>query len=244
MFTWMMGLYCAIAAAGYLAIVKYELDFSVEELGSVIKFIAAHLLLMVLALLWPLVILAVILNFIFPHLFKESSILGVNGAIQSAQEEMEDLRASPPYCTNTILFYSELSRSELKGKFYFSALDALQADNLKNVTGEVSRLNQEPIIKKWLLNRNEADSTPVSVPAELDRFEFIALDLIKAGKGEVICPECEQKYSNNLLKVIDDEFGVGWNGIQISCPQEHLLFYPLTMHIMGIPSWLTKEESN
>ncbi len=243
MFSWMIGLYCVIAAAGYIAIVKYELDFSVDELGSVIKFIAAHLLLMVLALLWPLVIFAVILSFIFSNLFKESSILDVNEAIQSAQEEMEDLMASPPYCSNTIAFKGKSRHSSFEGTFYFSALDALQADNLKNVTGEVSRLNQEPIIKKWLLNRNDSDNSPVHTPKALDRFEFIALDLIMAGKGEVLCSECNKTYSNKLLKVYEDRLDVGWNGTKIICPEEHMLFYPRTIHIMGAPSW-SAEEAN
>ena len=183
-------------------------------------------------LFWPLVL---IFLFIYSQFMsKDSEGFSFSETIEHGQKEIEEQWASPPYCSQNISYQPTDGATSTKGaEFIFSAGDV--EHYFKNVDldlEEISRLNQDPVIYKWVQNRNSNDIKPTQVPDNLDQFQYVALSLINSSKGFVSCTLCEHEYKCADLKIIEDDLKPGWNGVQISCPKGHLLFYPQTTHIL------------
>ena len=233
---WLSSIYLIIALVLYIALLKsvacdMEPNPEVKFAGAII-----HLFLFVGSIFWPLLLVVLFINEKF--LNKEDKAWNASKMIEKGQEEIESQWASPPYCSQIVSYQPSYGLSEtIDAEFIFKADDVERYfSDIDLSSTQISRLNQEPVIHKWVKNRNLNDTKPTPVPDNLDRFQYVALDLIKNSKGYVACSACGLEYKCADLGVIGDDIKPSWNGLKVSCPNGHLLFYPKTTHILVRPS--------
>ncbi len=232
---WLSSIYLLIALVFYIAFLKnIACDLEPNPEFKYAK-ILIHSFLFLGAILWPLLLILLFLNEKFFN--KGTEFFNAVKLIEDGQKEIEELLILTPYCSQTISYKPRYGLSEtIDAEFYFHANDVERYLDKSNLNlAHASRLNQEPVIHKWIKNRNQNDNKPTSVPVNLDRFEYIALDLIKNLKGYVYCSACENEYQCADLNIVEDDIKPSWNGVKVCCPEGDLLFYPKTTHILMHP---------
>ncbi|GAC08917.1 hypothetical protein [Paraglaciecola chathamensis] len=90
---------------------------------------------------------------------------------------------------------------------------------------------QEHYIHRWLRTYDPALFVCNVVPTSFDRFEYIAADMIEAGKGQVHCKSCDTVYDASDIKAVDGGQG-GWILGELYCPNDHLLARRKKIHFM------------
>lgn len=230
---WLKSIYLIISLALYIALVKSIVSDLESSSESKFSRIIIHILILLGALFWPLSLALLIIN--EKLINKDDDVWGGSKMIEKGQKEMEDQWASPPYCSQKISYQPSFGLAEtVKAEFVFLSDDVERyLDNVDINFEQISRFNQEPVIHKWIKSRNVNDTIPTEVPVNLDRFQYIALDLIKSSKGCVTCFTCGHEYKCDDINLVEDDLKPSWNGIQVKCPKDHLLFYPRTIHVLA-----------
>ena len=90
---------------------------------------------------------------------------------------------------------------------------------------------QEHYIHRWLRTYDPTLFVCNVVPTSFDRFEYIASDMIEAGKGQVHCKSCDTVYEASDIKTGDEGQG-GWILGAMHCPKDHLLARRKKIHFM------------
>ncbi|QHJ12687.1 hypothetical protein FX988_02945 [Paraglaciecola mesophila] len=113
----------------------------------------------------------------------------------------------------------------------------VQALNVRNELNEWINTNrkavkQEHYIHRWLRTYDPALYVCNVVPNSFDRFEYIASEMIEAGKGQAHCKSCNTVYDASDIKAVDGGQG-SWIFGELYCPKEHLLARRKKIHFMG-----------
>lgn len=90
---------------------------------------------------------------------------------------------------------------------------------------------QEHYIHRWLRTYDPTLFVCNVVPTSFNRFEYIASDMIEAGKGQVHCKSCDTVYEASDIKTGDEGQG-GWILGAMHCPKAHLLARRKKIHFM------------
>ena len=168
--------------------------------------------------LWPLIVIKPQNLIDLAELFA-----GPYGMAKRMREE-ELLRQHPPPCGRTVRYQQSPGRNEETfGEFTFNSADLERG--LVATLGEHPHLadDHEGAILNWLLQRDDSIKTPTDVPDAWHRFQFIADDELRAGRGEIYCLECNAKITPSMLKPADDAGLPGRNSARLLCPNDHPL---------------------
>lgn len=176
--------------------------------------------------LWPLLLIRP------QNLFDPGNIFKDSFGLAQRRREQDHLLENPPPCGAIIRYRPQRGGyEETYGEFLFSAADVEQSLH--------DRLNQHPhlsnddegAILNWLQHRNETLKNPSDVPSVWDRFQYIASDLISAGRFEAHCLQCEIDISGDELIAKNDCGLSGWIVDRLTCPSGHVLLAVKTMHL-------------
>lgn len=177
---------------------------------------------------WPLL-------FIKPANLADPSNLFRGGLVDFAakQRERDQLWNNPPPCGPRIRYRQGHGRyEETYGEFILDASDV--ESKLREHLRNASNLEEddEGAILYWLQHRDDSISEPTEVPDAWWRFQYVANDLVRSGKGSVYCHKCEKEINKERL-VNDDDCGKpGWNFDRIACPNGHRLLVVERLRIL------------
>ena len=178
-------------------------------------------------LLWPLTLIRP------GNLIDPSKLFEGNYGIAARKREQSRMSVNPPPCGAQVLYqqYQGLDE-ETFGEFTFKSTDVENA--LAVTLGENPQLEKadEGSILNWLRRRDDAITKATPVPSTWGRFEFIADDLVRKGRGEVRCLKCETPILISKLLRQDDIGKPGWNFNRLLCPNNHQLLVVEKMHIL------------
>ena len=197
---------------------RYDWNYSKGNiLGSFIFFVV----------LWPLVLIKP------QHLIDPTELFKETFNIAGHRRERDHLWENPPPCGSVIRYRQEYDEyRETYGEFLFRTVDVEQAlcDRLE----ESPRLadDDEGAILNWINRRSKRSVEPTDVPSTWRRFQFVANDLVRAGKAEVRCLKCGMALEMNQLVFDDDRGRPGWNYDRLACPQGHKLLVVERAHIL------------
>nr|WP_166426137.1 hypothetical protein [Paraglaciecola sp. 20A4] len=90
---------------------------------------------------------------------------------------------------------------------------------------------EEHYIYRWLRTYDPTLFVCNVVPTSFNRFEYIASDMIEAGKGQVHCKTCSKVYAASEIKRADEGTS-GWVFGVMHCPNGHLLARCKKIHFM------------
>ena len=107
----------------------------------------------------------------------------------------------------------------------------IDTETSARVTLHNGQNTQEHYIHRWLRTYDPTHYVCNVVPNTFDRFEYIASDMIGAGKGQVHCKSCDTVYAASEIKAGDEDTG-GWILGAMHCPKEHLLARRKTIHFL------------
>jgi hypothetical protein len=181
-------------------------------------------------LLWPLILMPP-RNLIEPAKLFEGSF-GRAGLAARAREE-ERLQLSPPPCGAVLLYrQGRGGYEETFGEFTFRSVDVEEALVGKLRDHPHLAADHEGSILKWLRQRDESITTPTPIPAAWSRFQYIADDLLRNGRGEAHCLACNKPIPKNEWFQKDDQGRSGWNFNKLVCPNNHRLLVVERIHLV------------
>ena len=158
--------------------------------------------------------------------------LNVRKLLKEAEKERERLWKHPPPCGSVIRYTQKYGYEERHGEFLFSAADVER--ELKNALRENPHLvnTDEGALLNWVQRRDDSVTEPTDVPLIWDRFKYVANDLVRAGKADIFCMECESAIGADQITTNDDSGKPSWNFDRVICPQGHKLLVVETVHLM------------
>lgn len=139
----------------------------------------------------------------------------------------------PERCGTVVAYRQPPSREpETFGEFLFEATDVAGA--------LVSRLRESPhliegeegLVLTWLEHRDPRKVKPTNVPLVWSRFQYIADDLIREGRGKVRCLRCDRTFLTGDLIPKDDRARPGWNFDRLHCPGGHPILVVEKVHLL------------
>lgn len=193
-------------------------------------------------LFWPLLVFKPA-KLIRPIFQFSGDFLGRNPAVD--ERKRAKFMSQPPLCGKTVSYRPPLlfpGWKNVNGEFLFSASDAQSTavtkwrsdPNLPGIGGAIW----------WLALRDESIAETAPVPDILVNFDKIALDMIDAKLGQVICPECNKTYFNSELDSFTTKC-VRTVYKHFICPAKHELFvYELMHFFLKRVEDNTEEEKN
>ena len=144
-----------------------------------------------------------------------------------------ELRENPPPCGSVIRYRQGRGRyGETYGEFLFPAVEVEQALRKRLIGSPNLSKDDEGAILNWLLHRDDALTYPTDVPSAWPRFQYVANDMIRAGKAKVRCLKCGADLTSGQLTANDDRRESGWNFGQLACPNGHDLISVETAHVL------------
>ena len=184
---------------------------------------------LILAVLWPLVLMC------RPSLLRDPSPLW-----ESRREPAFTLPAirldggvpeSPPRCGKFIRF-AHCGRFESEcGELTCLAEDVLLQLPAESMGGG-GVLSEEAWLRGWIEARDESVLVAVAVPDTLRRFHFIVEPLLESGRVQVYCRKCQSAVPTRSLLTDHDEAGrPGWQFHRYLCPARHVLLVVEQMHL-------------
>jgi len=130
---------------------------------------------------WPLMLMRP-RNLIDPRKLFEGSF-GIAGRMRIRAELLEN----PPPCGPVIRYRQSYGRyEETYGEFLFPASDVEQALRKLLIESPNVLKDDEGGILNWLLHRDDALTYPTDVPSAWPRFQYVANDMIRAGKARCV----------------------------------------------------------
>jgi hypothetical protein len=162
---------------------------------------------------------------------KDGGSLDFEKMLDDAQEERARLRENPPPCGLLIHYAQEYGYGETHGEFQFKAADVEQ--ELKNFLRENPHLtnDDEGAILNWTKGCDESFTEPTDVPSIWSRFQYVANNLVRAGKAEIYCRECNAVIGVDQIGTNDDHGKRGWNFDRVVCPHGHTLIAVESVHL-------------
>lgn len=146
------------------------------------------------------------------------------------EKQQIEFMMNPPPCGETVEFRISDAHDGLVGSIYwFDAGDVQTA--AKKMIKHDPRMTGLRELAKWTSMRDAGQPSPSLVSPLLSTFSHIAFELIEAGKGQVLCPQCERLYQATDLDE-GDRMNGGYFSKTFSCPEKHELINRLEMHIM------------
>lgn len=179
------------------------------------------------AVLWPLTLIRPRILIDPRNLFEDSF------GIAARMRERDQLRENPPPCGSLIRYRQEHGPyTETYGEFLFQAPQVEQALR-QHLSGAPNLFNDDDgVILNWTCGRDEALIEPPDVPSAWARIEFVANDLIRAGKADVKCLKCAIDIEQSKIVTDDDRGRAGWNYDRLLCPNGHNLLVVRRFHIL------------
>jgi len=141
------------------------------------------------------------------------------------------LRENPPPCGSVIRYVQDCVYEGVHGEFLFKATDVEQ--QIEGILKENPHLAQgdEGAILNWVKGRDESLTGPTSIPSSWARFQYMADDLVRAGKAEIHCTKCGAVIGADQLATDDDSGKRGWNFDRIACQHGHNLLVVESVHL-------------
>ncbi len=181
-------------------------------------------------LLWPLVVIKP------QNLIDPAELFSGPYHLAARMREEELLRSHPPACGQTVRYRQSPGRgTETFGEFTFSSVDLEKATVATLQENPHLANDHESAILNWLRQRNDSIKTPTAVPEAWWRFQFIADDELRAGRGKISCLKCNTQIPDRLLRQQDDCGNVGWNFDRLICPAGHPLLAFGSVHLSVRP---------
>ena len=186
------------------------------------------------ALLWPVVVIKP------QNLINPAELFSGPYHLAARMREEELLRSYPPACGETVRYRQSPGRgNETFGEFTFNSVDLERATIATLQENPNLAKEHEGAILNWLRQRDDSIKTPTAVPEAWWRFQFIADDELRAGRGEIYCLKCNTQIPDRLLRKQDDGGNAGWNFDRLICPAGHPLLDFESVHL----SVRTREDS-
>lgn len=179
------------------------------------------------SLLWPLT------AFRLKLLLDPRALFTDEYGMAARSRERNKLWETPPPCGDVVLYTQGHARfgQTTSGEFLFSASDVESVLVQKLRENPHLASDDEGAILKWVRNRQARHgSTPV--PSVWLKFQYVADDLIRAGKGQVRCLQCVETFPTGELIPKDDRGLPGWNFDRLKCPRGHPLLVVEGAHIL------------
>jgi hypothetical protein len=177
--------------------------------------------------LWPLMLFKP-KNLIDPRKLFEGSF-GIAGRMRVRAE----LLKNPPPCGSVICYRQGCGRyEETYGEFLFPAVEVEQALRKRLIESPKLSRDDEGAILNWLLRRDDTLTYATDMPSEWARFQYVANNMIRAGKAKVRCLKCESELSSGQLVANDDHGKSGWNFDRLACPNGHNLIVVESAHVL------------
>lgn len=177
-------------------------------------------------LLWPLVLIKPM------ALIKPADLFSGPYGMAARMREEELLRQYPPPCGQTVRYRQSPGRNvETFGEFTFNSADLEKALVAKLQEHPHLADDHEGAILNWLRQRDDSIKTPTDVPDAWHRFQFIADDELRAGRGKSFCLKCNDQIPGIGLREEDDHGIPGWNFDRLLCQQGHPLLVVESVHI-------------
>lgn len=181
-------------------------------------------------LLWPLLLMTP-RDLIDPQKLLKGGVGFVDFAARAREEER--LHLSPPPCGAAILYRQDRGGyEETFGEFAFRSVDVEEALAGKLRDHPHLAADHEGSILNWLRQRDESIATPTPIPAAWSRFQYVADDLLRNGRGEVRCLACDKPIPKSELLQKDDQGRPGWNFNRLVCPYNHRLLVVERIHLV------------
>ena len=186
------------------------------------------------ALLWPVVVIKP------QNLINPAELFSGPYHLAARMREEDLLRSYPPACGETVRYRQSPGRgNETFGEFTFNSVDLERATIATLQENPNLAKEHEGAILNWLRQRDDSIKTPTAVPEAWWRFQFIADDELRAGRGEIYCLKCNTQIPDRLLRKQDDGGNAGWNFDRLICPAGHPLLDFESVHL----SVRTREDS-
>jgi hypothetical protein len=160
-----------------------------------------------------------------------SGSLNFGKMLKDAQEEQDRLWENPPPCGPLIRYVQHCVYEDVHGEFLFKVADVEQ--QIKGILQENPHLanGDEGAILNWIKRRDESLTEPTGVPSAWARFEYVANDLVRAGKAEIHCTKCGTVIGSDQLATNDDSGKRGWNFDRVACQHGHNLLVAESVHL-------------
>lgn len=157
-----------------------------------------------------------------------SSLFGGNKEEKALKEAYE----AP--CGEVIRFRQDHARfgEETFGEFLFSAAAVEKVLIARLRESPHLANNDEGAMVNWVHRRDRYSDAPTDVPPLWSRFQYVADELIRAGKGKVRCRKCDETFPTGSLIPKDDRGRPGWNFGRLLCLHGHNLLIVERAHIL------------
>ena len=158
--------------------------------------------------------------------------LNVSKMIDEAQEERRRLWENPPPCGSVIRYIPKYGYEETHGEFLFQATDVEQELQERLQLNPRLANGDDGSILRWVQGCDESVTEPTAVPSIWVRFQYVADDLIRAGKAEIYCQKCQATIGSDQISTNDDSGKRSWNFDRVVCPHGHDLLVVESLHLM------------
>jgi hypothetical protein len=176
-------------------------------------------------ILWPLMLK-------MPEkLLNPSKLFDGNYGMASRKREEARLWDNPPPCGAHILYRQDYSPdAETFGEFTFRRVDVENCLTDKLRAHPHLEKDHEGAILNWLRQHDDSVTKPTAVPVAWGRFEFIAVELLRARCGEVRCLKCEKPIPISQVS-LNEDWLADWVFNRFVCPCDHPLLVVRGMHL-------------
>jgi hypothetical protein len=124
--------------------------------------------------------------------------------LDDAEKERARLRENPPPCSSVIRFVQDCVYEDVHGDFQFRTTDVEQ--ELKNILRENPHLanDNEGAILNWIQGCGKLVTEPTDVPSIWSQFQYVANNLVRAGKAQIHCNICKTSVGPDQITTNDD----------------------------------------
>lgn len=191
----------------YVGLDKYDRQY--------IRWGEIGLMVLLLAFLWPLVLLLKPGYFLHPgKVYKQDSYTAMRA------RERDRVRREMSRCASSVQFRMG-NGSESCGEFLFPTDAMARYLALRSTTDGYGVLGDLADIQEWVSNADYMNTNPSEVPWIWDSFKLLAAEMIEAGIGSCLCASCQTRYENNKMETGFGDGSPGWIAVIVRCPKGH-----------------------
>lgn len=140
-------------------------------------------------------------------------------------------RRQMPTCGKFIQFRQAPGRGgQTYGEFIFHSTDVEEVLIAHLAENPHLAKDQDGAILRWIQHRDVNSNVPTNVPDAWWRFQYMANQLLKTGRGEMYCSKCNAKVTHDQLPAAEDQSRGNWVFDTNKCPTGHLLLDVETLH--------------